>query len=802
MAAIRAGAHGWARRVARAARGSRTLSFSQILRVDARTVSVPQSPIRVAQLLNDACSNEAGSYLVARGSHGEAVSLLEEVGGSESPKELTFLPFESTDKLAQRSFWISAAYMLSAALDNLYGDAVLTSAPTVTSSMGASPDGTSGYTYEAVQCARPEPIAYGSNLFEAESNVAAALASVFAASHTPKLAKDDVDALEKEMKRLSGAGHDFIVEQVPWDEAWALFARNPLKLDALLQFARAQGIERPNIPIVRMSKTSFVDVAPWSCEDAVLLRRTKPIKATKILGWSAASLPAHWSSIAPEAQQVLLRLRGIAFPSSNDLQQYAAHMAEVEKSDHRALGLTQSLFFAHDSSPGSPFVLAHGMRLIRKVERVIRDLYDVFGYEEVQTPQLYRSSLWKQSGHWDKYREDMFSAQGFKEAASESRSCCDAHDAQSHLFGLKPMNCPGHCVLFSHQPRSYRELPMRVAEFSPLHRNEATGALSGLTRVRRFHQDDAHVFCTPKQVSSEIQSMLRMLALAYGVFGFGNRFELVLSTRPDNYIGEIGVWDAAEASLKEALDKSGRPWSMNEGDGAFYGPKIDIRLVDAMGRKHQTATIQLDFQLPERFQLEYALADPGETRPGIRAGHARPVMIHRAILGSFERFLAILLEQCRGWWPFWLSPRQAVVVPTYSSNEPEVHDRISAYAKQVRDQLSRGAQNGATKPDEPFLSPTMAHHALEVPSRTRFYVELPPHYLQPAGETLGKKVRQAQLGRFNFLVVVGRQEAENGTVSLRIRDERHAPAWHSSVDPAPGAPQAKVQDMWIWVSGV
>lgn len=784
------GVRAWARGVPRRAPGVRALTLSHAVWAEPRTVAVPGGRTRVAQILNDACSNEAGSYFVARASNGQPISLQDEVGGEDAPESLTFLPFDTDDKLAQRSFWLSAAYMLSAALENLYGETLLTTSPSVTSSAGKEADGSSGFIYEVLRSRAPQPVAYGDRLAEAEQNVAGALTELFSAPEAPKLSNEELAAIDKEMKRLSSAGHDFVVESVPWDEAWALFERNPLKLYSMLQYARTKGEERPSVPIVRLSKTSFTDLGPWQCDEAVLLRRTKPIKACKLLGWSTASLPAHWANAAAEAQQPLLRVRGIAFPSAADLQAYSSRISESEKSDHRLLGLAQGLFFSHDSSPGSPFVMTHGMRLIRRVERVIRDLYDTFGYEEVQTPQLYRSSLWKQSGHWDKYREDMFSAQGFTEQEA-ARSCCNAHDAQSHLFGLKPMNCPGHCVMFAHQPRSYRELPLRLAEFSPLHRNEASGALSGLTRVRRFHQDDAHVFCTPAQVSGEIKSMLRMLAMAYGVFGFGNRFELVLSTRPDSFLGEVAQWDAAEASLKEALNASGRPWSLNEGDGAFYGPKIDIRLVDAMGRKHQTATIQLDFQLPERFQLEYALPDPNESTPGMRPGHARPVMIHRAILGSFERFLAILLEQCRGWWPFWLSPRQAVVIPTYSSNDPAVHEELHAYAQHVRRVLSSGTSSADKSP---FLSPTMAHHALEVPSRSRFFVELPPHFLTP-GETLGKKVRQAQLARYNFLLVVGQNEMESKTVSLRIRDERAAPAWHTSLGDTPDRGQAKVSEM-------
>ncbi|WFD42814.1 threonine--tRNA ligase [Malassezia psittaci] len=714
-------------------------------------------------------------------------------------ESLKALVFESEDPLAQRSFWISAAYMLKAAMDSLYGANIVSGSPTVESSQTGALEGISGFTYDAVFVANTDPIEYGADQVEARKNVDQALINLLDRAEVPRIAKSDLESLEKFMKRYSSANHEFIEEVVPWREAWNLFALNPLKLDAMLRYAEQNNSTYPDIPIVRLSKTQFVDLAPWQTHDAVLLRNTKPIKATKLLSWSTASIPENWKHLAPNAKQVILRLKGIAFPSSNDLQLYLARMSDLEKADHRALGLAQNLFFAHDSSPGTPFVLVHGMRLVRKMERAIRDLYDAYGYEEVQTPQLFHSSLWKQSGHWDKYREDMFGAQGFNEEALQNRSCCSAHDSQSHLFGLKPMNCPGHCVLFAHQPRSYRDLPMRVAEFSPLHRNEASGALSGLTRVRRFHQDDAHVFCTPEQVSNEIQSMLQMLALAYGVFGFGDRFELVLSTRPENYIGDLEVWNAAEESLKQALDKSGRPWVMNEGDGAFYGPKIDIRLVDAMGRKHQTATIQLDFQLPQRFQLEYALPDPNKAIKNVRTGHARPVMIHRAILGSFERFLAILAEQCRGWWPFWLSPRQAIILPAYSNTDPNVQQQVTQYAKKVQSALTHGMLDFSSKQKLPFLSPSAAHHTLKIPSRSRFHVDLPAQYLHPSGETLSKKVRQAQLSRSNFIIIVGQQEAENSTVSLRLRDERHAPAWHTSVDQTE-APPAKVQDMILSVA--
>ncbi|KAJ1033933.1 hypothetical protein NDA16_000141 [Ustilago loliicola] len=422
------------------------------------------------------------------------------------------------------------------------------------------------------------------------------------------------------------------------------------------------------------------------------------------------------------------------------------------------------------------------MRLARKVERVVRDLYDVYGYDEVQSPQLYKTSLWKRSGHWDNYRDDMFATEGYKERLSRTQSastpipipiplesepssvdeartaCCSIHPppaspgavAEEESFGLKPMNCPGHCLIFASQERSYRDLPIRYAEFSPLHRNEASGALTGLTRVRRFHQDDAHVFCRPDQIASEINSMLAMLTSAYDTFGFSS-FELVLSTRPhDSYIGTLEEWDRAEASLRSALDASGRSWQLNEGDGAFYGPKIDIRLVDGQGRRHQTATIQLDFQLPRRFDLTYADPEAKTT-----AERSTPVMIHRAILGSVERFMAILIEQTAGWWPFWLSPRQAIILPA-KTDSPALNE----YAAKLAKYLSLDIEPDA----DPAKSSQRHLH--------RFFVDIESN---PHGEKLGKLVRKAQLARYNYILVVGEREMETQTVNVRRRDDANAP---------------------------
>lgn len=769
-----AGALGW-RAWARASAGvprAMYLHTHARLSVHARTVRA-EAGSSAAQVLQHACSHEAGSYVVARDEAGAAVPL--DLTPLRRAACLTFLPFDADDKLAQRTFWMSTAMVVSAALQRVCPHLVC-AAPTVTESMGSATDGTSGFALEMLRGVSAVSVPATEDLVAARHHVDAAMATLLEQieSHgAPKLSSEELSDVERLVKQWCSKSVPLRVQAMPWDEAYRLFHANPLLLRSIVEFG-----ERDEQVSVVFVGDDAVSLLP---KDAVLVQRTKALKSVKLLGWSTASLPSFLAS--PTATQPLLRVRGISFPSAQELQAHQARVAEAEKMDHRYLGLQQGLFFAHDSSPGSPFMMPHGMRLLRRVERVIRDLYDAYVYEEVQTPQLYRSSLWKQSGHWDKYRDDMFSAQGF--------ACCDAHD---DVFGLKPMNCPGHCVIFSHQPRSYRELPLRLAEFSPLHRNEASGALSGLTRVRRFHQDDAHVFCAPAQVAGEIESMLHMLSLAYRVFGFGDRFELVLSTRPSSYLGEISVWDQAEASLKAALDASGRPWSLNEGDGAFYGPKIDIRLVDAMGRKHQTATVQLDFQLPERFQLEYAVAPHEPSAFAVRPGFARPVMIHRAILGSFERFLAILLEQCRGWWPFWLNPRQAVVIPVFKGDEAQ-QARIAEYARDVQHSLSgtRASSTGALK--TPFLPPSAAHHTLEVPSSTRFHVELPATYLVPSGDTLAKKVRQAQFSRYNFVLIVGEDEMANGTVSVRLRDETAAPAWHAGTESNASAAPAKVCDI-------
>jgi len=335
----------------------------------------------------------------------------------------------------------------------------------------------------------------------------------------------------------------------------------------------------------------------------------------------------------------------------------------------------------------------------------MRSEYYKRGFEEVVTPNIFNHELWKISGHLQNYKDAIFS---FKTRENED-------------FALKPMNCPGHCLMFRHGARSYRELPIRLADFGVLHRNEASGALGGLTRVRRFQQDDAHIFCRQDQIPTEIEAAIQFMEATYGIFKFD--FDLALSTRPDNYMGEIEVWDKAEAGLKAALDnyakRSGKTWKLNPGDGAFYGPKIDIHVRDALKRAHQCATIQLDFQLPKRFELHYKGEDGLEHTP---------VIIHRAILGSIERFTGVLMEHTAGRWPLWISPRQVMVVP--------VAEPHKAYAEQV---TARLAQHGY------FVDTSLSD------------------------KTLNKRIMEASVLHYNYILVVGSQEADNESVNVRAR---------------------------------
>lgn len=410
---------------------------------------------------------------------------------------------------------------------------------------------------------------------------------------------------------------------------------------------------------------------------------------------------------------VLQRVHGLAFPSKAQLKEWETMLAEAQRRDHRKLGQEQELFFFHPYSPGSCFFLPRGYRVYQKLCDFMRAQYYGRGYDEVMAPNIFMSKLWEISGHWQHYQENMFT---FKVAGD---------DDPNAMWALKPMNCPGHCLMFKHRARSYRELPIRFAEFGVLHRNEISGALHGLTRVRRFVQDDSHIFCRPDQIEREVAGVLDLIKFTYSIFGFD--FRLELSTRPDHFMGDPALWDRAESSLKTVLDETGLPWKLNPGDGAFYGPKIDIHIRDALQRYYQCATIQLDFQLPIRFDLQYMTSAEGDSE----AKYERPVMIHRAVFGSIERFFAILLEHLGGKWPFWLSPRQCIVIP--------LSEKQLEYARSVRDQI---------------------HDA-------HIYVDI-----DETDRTLQKRIREAQIAQYNYILVVGNEEVESKTVNVRIRDSK------------------------------
>lgn len=385
----------------------------------------------------------------------------------------------------------------------------------------------------------------------------------------------------------------------------------------------------------------------------------------------------------------------------------AAGDQEIERpNDHRKIGREQNLFmFDGEYAPGSGFFLPRGAYIYNTLLDYLRKEYRKRRYQEVITPNMFNCTLWEKSGHWEHYAENMFTV--------------ELSETEKHSW--KPMNCPSHCRIFDSTVRSWRELPLRFADFGVLHRNEASGALTGLTRVRRFQQDDAHLFCAPEHIEQEIANSIDFMRTVYDNFDFS--FNLCLSTRPESYMGELALWDDAEASLKKVLDNAGLKWTLNEGDGAFYGPKIDITITDSTGKPHQCATIQLDFQLPIRFDLKYVKPD---------SSFGRPIIVHRAIFGSIERFIAILCENFAGHWPFWLSPLQAQIIP--------VNEKLNDYALKLEDRLI----------EEGFM----------------VEAELDP------GLTLNKKVRNAEVAKYNFILVVGNKEAEANSVTVRVSVEK------------------------------
>jgi threonyl-tRNA synthetase len=418
------------------------------------------------------------------------------------------------------------------------------------------------------------------------------------------------------------------------------------------------------------------------------------LKAFKLTSTSNA----YWKGDA--RNQPMQRVYGTAFFSEKDLQAYLTQIEEAKKRDHRKLGRDLGLFTFHQWAPGAAFWLDKGTTLYNLLANYMREVLFPAGYVEVKTPLVYNKALWERSGHWKHYRENMFLI-----------------ESENETLSVKPMNCPGHFLAYASQVHSYRDLPLRFHEQTPLHRNEASGVLSGLTRVRQFSQDDAHCFVTPEQIGEEVERLIRLVQRVYGDFGLP--FAAKLSTMPDEHMGEASTWEHAEGQLKAALERAGMSYTINEKDGAFYGPKIDFDVTDAIGRKWQCATIQLDYMQPENFELKYTGPDNVEHRP---------VVIHRAIFGSFERFIAILIEHYAGAFPLWLAPVQAIVLP--------IADRHVAYAQNVRQRL------------------LAAGLRVQVDERQ---------------EKIGYKIREAQLQKVPYMLVVGDKEAGDGTVAVRSR---------------------------------
>ena len=500
---------------------------------------------------------------------------------------------------------------------------------------------------------------------------------------------EDLEAIEKKMKDL--AAGDFVYERQIWprQEAIDFFTKRgePLKVQLIEEKTAGQ----PDVSVYTIKdKDTFVDfcVGPH-------VPSTGRLKAFKL----TATSNAYWKGDAKNAP--MQRVYGTAFFSQKELDEHLARIEEAKKRDHRKLGKELGLFTFHAWAPGATFWLPRGTLLYNTLSNYMRGVLIPAGYQEVKAPIVFNKALWETSGHWDYYQDNMFLVKS----------------ADDEEMGLKPMNCPGHFLLFRSEMRSYRDLPLRFHEQTPLHRNEASGTLSGLTRVRQFSQDDGHCFVTQEQIGEEVEALIKLVQRVYGDFGLS--YAAKLSTRPEKFLGEIATWDDAEAALVRALERSKQAYTLNAGDGTFYGPKIDFDITDALGRKWQCATIQLDYQMPERFDLKYTGAD--------NADH-RPVVIHRAIFGSLERFIAILTEHFAGAFPLWLSPVQAIVLP--------IADRHLDYARQVAAALAEAGLRA------------------EVDDRQ---------------EKVNYKIREAQLQKIPYMLVVGDREAADGAVAVRSR---------------------------------
>ena len=496
---------------------------------------------------------------------------------------------------------------------------------------------------------------------------------------------EDLEKLEGEMKKIVKEGLSLERFELPRKEAIALMEEKgePYKVELIEDL--------PEDEVISFYKQGeYVDL----CAGPHLMS-TRPVKAFKLTSIAGA----YWRG--SEKNKMLTRIYGTCFPKASELEEYLTRMEEAKKRDHRKLGKELGLFTLMEEGPGFPFFLPKGMVLKNTLIDYWRQIHYREGYVEISTPIMLNRQLWETSGHWDHYKENMYTTV--------------IDDTE---FAIKPMNCPGGMLVYKSQPHSYRDLPIRMGEIGLVHRHEKSGALHGLMRVRCFNQDDAHIFMTEDQITDEIKGVVRLIDEVYSLFGF--KYHVELSTRPENSMGSDEDWEMATNGLIKALEEMNLPYTVNEGDGAFYGPKIDFHLEDSIGRTWQCGTIQLDFQLPLRFEAEYIGAD-GEKH--------RPIMIHRVVFGSIERFIGILIEHYAGKFPVWLAPVQAKVLP--------ISDKNSAYAKKVCQALKDAGIRA--EQDE-------------------------------RAEKIGYKIREAQMEKVPYMVITGAKEEEEGNVSIRYRD--------------------------------
>ena len=495
---------------------------------------------------------------------------------------------------------------------------------------------------------------------------------------------EEIGKIEAQMQKLAGLDLKVTREEMPKEEAIKLFHQ----MGEEYKVAILTDISEETVSLYRQG--NWVDLCRGPHVPS-----TGIIQAFKLTGVAGA----YWRG--DEKNEMLQRIYGTSFPSQELLREHLHLLEEAKKRDHRRLGRELDLFSFHPIAPASPFLHPKGTIIYNELISHMRQLYLRFGYQEVITPQIFDVNLWHQSGHYDHFKENMFFTH-----------------IEDREFGVKPMNCPGHTFIYSAKKRSYRDLPLRLADFGRLHRYEKSGVTAGLTRVRTFSQDDAHIFCAPEQIEAEMTDLLKMFREVYETFQF-NKMQVKLSTRPEHFIGSPETWERAENSLAQSLKKSGIDYQVNEGDGAFYGPKIDFVVTDAMRRGWQLGTIQLDFSMPERFDLTYVTAAGSE---------ARPVMIHRAILGSIERFMGILIEHTAGAFPLWLAPVQLKIMT--------VTDKQKVYAQKVYEDLKTAGW------------------------RTE---------LDDRNEKLGYKIREAQVAKVPYALIIGDREMRDQTVSPRRR---------------------------------